>query len=262
MKAYRVKQGLSPKKNDVYEAKVREIQYSRLDHALKASHICSKDVVLDIGTGRGFFLFSLLKLSNKVYTCDIDTNIDGEFFQEWAKGKSFLWHAKRIISQELGDDALERLLPFYANGTSLPLKSNSFDVVFLLDCLEHTMSPTNESILLEVWRVLKKDGILICTVPNEKGLTLMLRAIVGKLAKVPRPAYSWKELVKAAITNSPIGIHTRDHEGYDFLCDVKAIERLFENVSIKRVPFPIFGQLNPTVLIKANRKKPRGEAYV
>ena len=54
MKAYRVKRRLSPKKNDVYESRAREIQYSRFDHALRASGISSKDIVLDIGTGRGF----------------------------------------------------------------------------------------------------------------------------------------------------------------------------------------------------------------
>ena len=254
MKAYRVKRGLSPKKNDIYESRAREIHFLRLDHALRASHISSKDVVLDIGTSRGFFTLSLILHANRVYACDLDTQVDGRYFQEWAKGKTLLYHAREIVRQELGEDALERLLLFYADGASLPLKDNSFDAVFLLDCLEHVFSPTNETIIYEVWRVLRKDGVFISTVPNEKGIALLLRTVLGKLTGVPRSPYPWPELVKAAIYNQPIGIHTGGHEGYDFLRDVRIIERLFDNVSVKHIPFPLFGRLNPTVLVKADKK--------
>lgn len=255
MKAYRVRRGLSPKKNDIYESKGREFHYWRLDHALRASRISSKDAVLDIGIGRGFFLVSLLLHAGKVYACDADARVEGERFKKRAEGKSFLYHAKEIIRQELGESANERLLLFYADGISLPLKDNSLDVIFLLDCLEHVPSPANESIIHEAWRVLKKSGRFICTMPNEKGSALLLRTIIGKLTKIPRSHYSWRELVKAAMYNSPVGIHVGGHEGYDFLRDVRIIAELFENISIKWVPFPVFGCLNPTMLLKADNKR-------
>lgn len=255
MKAYRVKRGLSPKRNDIYESRAREIHYQRLDHALRASHISHKDIALDVGTGRGFFTLSLLLHASRVYACDLDSDTEGACFQECAKGKTFLYHAREIVKQELGEAALERLLLFYADGASLPLENNSFDVVFSLDCLEHVPSPTNETIIYEIWRVLRKDGLFISTVPNEKGISLLLRTVIGQLIGVPRSSYSWRELAKAAIRNQPIGRHTGGHEGYDFLRDARVIDRVFENVSVKHVPFPLIGRLNPTVLLKASKKK-------
>lgn len=44
----------------------------------------------------------------------------------------------------------------------MPFKASSFDVVTLLDVLEHT---DDNKTLREVYRVLRKDGILIITVP-------------------------------------------------------------------------------------------------
>ncbi|MDR3001431.1 MAG: methyltransferase domain-containing protein [Fibromonadaceae bacterium] len=47
----------------------------------------------------------------------------------------------------------------------LPFEDNSFDVVSLMAVLEHLEKPLD--ILLEIRRVLKKDGILVGTVPSK-----------------------------------------------------------------------------------------------
>lgn len=50
------------------------------------------------------------------------------------------------------------------NGLNLPLGNNKFDIVFSIHVLEHTKSP--KTYLSEIFRVLKKDGILFLDLPN------------------------------------------------------------------------------------------------
>ncbi len=61
----------------------------------------------------------------------------------------------------------ERALPddrlSVADGTSLPFRDRSFDLVLLIDVLEHTDHP--EGIVAEVRRVLTPGGLVIATVP-------------------------------------------------------------------------------------------------
>ena len=50
--------------------------------------------------------------------------------------------------------------------TSLPFKAGSFDAVLVLDVLEHLAYSAQEKAVQEAWRVLKKGGKLVVSVPN------------------------------------------------------------------------------------------------
>ena len=60
------------------------------------------------------------------------------------------------------DDELKKV-DAYFDGISIPFKDYQFDVVLLIEVLEHAEYP--ERLLLEIKRVLKKDGILFMTMP-------------------------------------------------------------------------------------------------
>ena len=64
---------------------------------------------------------------------------------------------------------LQRLVA--GSGTALPLASGLFDVVFLLEVLEHV--PDQKSLIEEVLRVLKPGGWLILSVPNRSLIALV-----------------------------------------------------------------------------------------
>lgn len=53
-----------------------------------------------------------------------------------------------------------------ASATKLPFKDKFFDLVSCLSMLEHVKE--DQQVLLEIGRVLKKDGKLFLTIPNEK----------------------------------------------------------------------------------------------
>ena len=55
-----------------------------------------------------------------------------------------------------------------AKAEKLPFKDNAFDTILALDILEHIKY--DDKVLAETYRVLKKDGILILTVPALKFL--------------------------------------------------------------------------------------------
>lgn len=48
--------------------------------------------------------------------------------------------------------------------SKLPFKGGDFDVVLLIEVIEHVFDPL--SLLSESYRILKKGGIFICTIPN------------------------------------------------------------------------------------------------
>lgn len=50
-----------------------------------------------------------------------------------------------------------------SNSTQLPFIENSFDIITMLDVLEHT--PNDLEVLLELKKILKKDGRILITVP-------------------------------------------------------------------------------------------------
>jgi len=94
--------------------------------------------ILDIGCGTGFTTLSLKKFGDIVGT-------DGSF--------SALRHCNKIgLNQVIKSDS------YY-----LPFADKTFDMITMLDVLEHIENDLR--VLEELNRVLKKDGIIIITVP-------------------------------------------------------------------------------------------------
>ena len=57
---------------------------------------------------------------------------------------------------------------------SIPFDDSSFDVVLLLEVLEHIPKDTELSGLQEINRILKKDGFLLLTAPNNNFFSILL----------------------------------------------------------------------------------------
>lgn len=100
--------------------------------------------LLDIGCASGYDTKYFLKKAEKVYAVDCN--------------KEFIDIAKRKYPK------IDFKVSFAEN---LPFNKEMFDVVVLGDVLEHVNN--EEKILREIYRVLKKKGYLILSVPN-KGL--------------------------------------------------------------------------------------------
>lgn len=97
-----------------------------------------KNVILDAGCGTGAEIIYLRNFG-KVYGVDLSP-IATKFCQK-----------RGIENVKIGDVS------------KLPYKNNSFDLVCLMDVLEHTSK--NETVLNEIHRVLKPKGLLLMTLP-------------------------------------------------------------------------------------------------
>ncbi len=101
--------------------------------------------VLDIGCGRGFYTHALVYLFPKARVVGIDSNV-------------------KYIALAQKQTPSPRVQFLVVNAKTLPFANNSFDRVICSEVLEHI--PDDMACLEEVFRVLKKDGVAMISVPN------------------------------------------------------------------------------------------------
>lgn len=116
--------------------------------------------ILDIGCGNGY-VSSILISQNEVIGLDLS--------------RLALMQAKMVGLNTVLSDL-----------TILPFKDRSFDVVLALDILEHLFDPV--SLLKEANRVLRKDGILLISVPNASNIAtrflFLLKGDINDMADI------------------------------------------------------------------------------
>jgi ubiquinone/menaquinone biosynthesis C-methylase UbiE len=102
-------------------------------------------VVLDIASGEGYGSSILAQKALKVIGVDIDIES-----VESAKKKYIRNNLKYIVG----------------SADNIPIESNSIDVVVSFETIEH--HDKHDEMLMEIKRVLKKDGLLIMSSPDKK----------------------------------------------------------------------------------------------
>ena len=162
----------------------------------------------------------------------------------------------------------------------LPFKSDFFDVVTILDVLEHVNK--DNLMINEIYRVLKKDGILILSVPN-KGLLTFLDAdnikttmpflykilylsVKRKYPEMKKEVhkhyslYEIKNLMKNKFEIKKLHIGSSIIStlmSYFEILSLRSFNRIyFESVivSIKNLDYGInYGKIGDNILIKANK---------
>lgn len=164
------------------------------------------------------------------------------FFKKYIKGKRLLdvgcWtgqfeqlaikDAKEIVAIDPGKEAIE-----YAKsrvpkakfmvGTleTLKLPKNSFDVVVLLDVLEHLPKNTEEKTLKKIYGLLKRGGYFMITTPSSHPISILLDPAFFLIG---HRHYSEKEL--------RIFLKKSNFEILDFSIRGGLIQALFNNISI------------------------------
>lgn len=109
--------------------------------------------ILDYGTGKGFLIEHLLNQKfNKVTACDFSDES--------------VIHINKAFKNRQGFVNCEQI-----KGLPSHFESNHFDVVYLLEVIEHLSIEYYDNTLKELNRLLKKDGICIISTPNNENLT-------------------------------------------------------------------------------------------
>lgn len=114
--------------------------------------------VIDVGCGDG----GLLELVQK---------------DSWYTGVDISPTQLSSFRQLLKENKRNHVHLVHSDVSKLPFPDKSFDIAFACDVLEHVLEP--EKVLKEIQRVVKKDGFIIFSIPNERLLQfsrlLMLR---------------------------------------------------------------------------------------
>lgn len=108
-----------------------------------------KNSILDYGCGDGQFISKLTKKSKKLFACDT--------LKDFITSASTRYkHVKFILIKP---------------NKRLPFKNDSFNIITLLEVLEHVGD--EKKMIKELHRVIKPDGLLVLSVPN-KGIVSFL----------------------------------------------------------------------------------------
>ena len=144
------KQGGEEVPPDFYDRALRIPLYRRY-HINRFRSMCkligdvSGLAMLDVGCDGGTFTEHMVKSCKPSFTAALDLDFKAISYAK----------AKRPIAEFL-----------VADGLRLPFRDEAFELVTIMEVLEHVHEP--KSMLKEAYRVLRKGGLLVALVPNEK----------------------------------------------------------------------------------------------
>ncbi len=145
------------------------VEFSRLRVEIALNMIGSETLetvrslkVLDVGCGDGEFSVMILNMGHEVHGIDSKPDLVACARRKGIKAK--------VADVRKG----------------LPYEDENFDLVYAAEILEHIYD--TEFFLKEVYRVLKKDGAVILTVPNIACLPNRIRMIFWSIPEIYRPS--------------------------------------------------------------------------
>jgi methionine biosynthesis protein MetW len=134
--------GISPDSANIVFQRTQKTALKRLARSLQIIQAQKPKKILDIGCGDGFFALQIIK-TTKAEVSGID--ISKEAVE---------------VARNNGINALNCDL----NQDNICFETNSFDLVYLGEVLEHMLDP--DCVLDEIYRILKPDGYLLLSTPN------------------------------------------------------------------------------------------------
>lgn len=125
--------------------------------SINESHSDDIKSILDVGAADGLMLFALMK----------------KYPQARCVGIEYSQDLVRIARRDVGIEV------FQADAQNLPFKKETFDIVIATAIIEHLIHP--QGMILESFRVLRKDGVLILTspVPFWEDIAVMIGHLKG-----------------------------------------------------------------------------------
>jgi len=130
---------------------------NRYEASLKFVDIKKKDKVLDVGFGKGDVLNYISKKTDFSYGIDVSKkNID---------------IASKLLSKKVN-------LSLQDINNKTNFSNNFFEIILLTDVIEHIID--RYSLMKELKRILKKDGIIVIVTPNIAKIKSRIRLLLGE----------------------------------------------------------------------------------
>lgn len=181
---------------------LRRVERNRIKFIIKLAQVSRTDRFIDIGCGEGYLL-SLLSQTKQIVGLDIS--------------KVALARAKELLKEK------PCIHLIYGNAQKLSFADNSFDKIVCSELLEHVPDP--KSVIKEIYRVLKKEGVVVISIPDEKRIQNIMRVL---------KFLGMRKLIHSARKKE-------DYEWHLYISNLKfvqdIIEDFFKILEVKRVPY-------------------------
>lgn len=158
--------------------------------------------------------------------------LDAGWRSGWKNGKAYGLEAARLRFRGVPRFEFHRS----EHSRDLEKVQGGFDVAVVLETFEYLDPPKLETYVSLLSEKLKHDGCIFSTMPNEKGIPLLLKVIGSKLSGVARSEYTLSQLWNAFIGNTrkvPRGVHGR--KGFDYATMSKMIKGHFAQIHLESV---------------------------
>jgi hypothetical protein len=124
-----------------------------------------------------------------------------------------------------------------------------FDLAIALETFEYLDSSALHSYVAALSRKVRQNGFVLSTMPNEKGIPLLVKFIGSKISRVPRSKYSLPQFCNALLGRMDrVPRAPRGRKGFDYDRIVSLLQQYFPSLSIE----PVVGFRNLPVCFSLN----------
>jgi Methyltransferase domain len=114
--------------------------------------------------------------------------------------------------------------------------AEQFDMAIVMETFEYLPTAKLESYVSALAEKLGSEGLLLATMPNEKGLPLLCKAMAARVFRVRRSAYTAAEFVNAALGRlNRVPRAERGRKGFDYAALVTLVRRYFRHVRVESI---------------------------
>lgn len=119
-----------------------------------------------------------------------------------------------------------------------------FDVAIVLETFEYLKPTELEQYVAVIASKLKDSGCIYSTMPNEKGIPLLLKVLGSKLSHVPRSEYTTRQLFNAVLGRMHrVPRRTFGRKGFDYAAVAQIVRRHFARIHLESLE-PSFAPLS------------------
>jgi len=119
-----------------------------------------------------------------------------------------------------------------------------FDVAIVLETFEYLKPAELEKYVAVLASKLNSTGCIYSTMPNEKGIPLLLKALGSKLSRVPRSEYTTRQLFNAVLGRMQrVPRKAFGRKGFDYAAVAQIVRRHFTRIQLESLE-PSFAPLS------------------
>ncbi|HET6932442.1 MAG TPA: hypothetical protein VFI45_19110 [Candidatus Acidoferrum sp.] len=177
----------------------------------------------------------------------------------WQSG----WNGETPYGLEAGRIRLQDMEHFEVRRSSSPEDieklGEQFDIVLVLETFEYLEPSALEAYVAALAGRVRDNGCILATMPNEKGIPLLVKALGAKLAGIRRSEYTARQFFHALLGRmDQVPRASRGRKGFDYSHIANLLARYFpslslEGVGLMKLPPP----LSTNIGMVASKERPR-----